>query len=775
VFGDLLRGHRLAVGLTQDELAESSGLSVRAVADMERGRSARPYRRSVALLAGALGLSGEDGALFAKTARAGTAIGSPAGQPGLARAAAAVPAPVAQRPAVHGPVVPRQLPPAVPGFIGRAGELAALDGLPGQAAGAGGTVVISAIGGTAGVGKTALAVQWGHRVAHLFPDGQLYVNLRGFGPADAPAMTAAEAIRLLLDGIGVAPARIPADPDAQVALYRSMLSGRRMLIFLDNARDPAQVRPLLPGSQSCLVLVTSRNQLTGLAVTDGAHPLILDVLAQEEACDLLARRLGPERVMAEPDAASELIRLCARLPLALAIAAGRAAARPALPLEAMVAELRGTPAWLDALATGDAATDVRTVFSWSCQQLSEPAARMFRLLGVHPGPDITIPAAASLAGISLSRAGEALRELARAHLITEDVAGRYAFHDLLRAYAAERARSQDGDSGCRMALERVLDHYLHTACAAALLLYPNRDLVTLNPPRPEVRPEALADREQALAWFQAERQVLLAAIKQAADGGFRRHAWQLPWAVAIFLGLRGHWREVEVTQLSALASARHLGDLAGQAQAHRFLGKALGCRGAHADARTHLSAALELGRQLGSLALQARVHIDLAWAVGAQGSDQLSHGEQALGLYRMAGHRSGEADALNVIGWQHAQLGRYQETLNYCGQALALQRQLADPNSAVATLDSLGYAHHHLGQYGEAIACYQQAINTHGEAGDLSNLGEMLAHLGDAQQATGDREAARRVWQQSLAILDDLRHPDATGVRDKLGKLATAK
>jgi predicted ATPase len=225
------------------------------------------------------------------------------------------------------PDAPRQLPAAVPRFAGRKAELATLACLLDQAAGAGRTAVIPAISGTAGVGKTALAVHWGHQVAHLFPDGQLYVNLRGFGPADAPVMTLAEAVRLLLDNLVVTPGQVPAGLDAQVALYRSLLAGRRMLIFLDNARDPQQVRPLLPGEPGCLVLVTSRNQLTGLAVADGAHLLSLDVLTGAEARDLLARRLGSGRVAAEPAAAAELIRLCAGLPLALAIAAARAAGR----------------------------------------------------------------------------------------------------------------------------------------------------------------------------------------------------------------------------------------------------------------------------------------------------------------------------------------------------------------------------------------------------------------------------------------------------------------
>ena len=667
------------------------------------------------------------------------------------------------------PGVPRQLPSAVPRFVGRAAELAALTSVLDQAAGTEGTVVISAIAGTAGIGKTALAVHWAHRVASRFPDGQLYVNLRGFGPSGT-AMTPAEAVRLFLDGLGVAPKRIPAGLDAQAALYRSLLAGRRMLIVLDNARDPAQVRPMLPGSLGCLVLVTSRNQLTGLAAGDGARLLTLDVLAEAEAGALLAGRLGTGRSSAEPDAVRELIRLSARLPLALSIVAARAAARPSLPLAVLAAELRDTQVRLDALGTGDAATDLRTVFSWSCQQLSEPAAEMFRLLSVHPGPDHTAPAAASLAGASAGQTRQALAELARAHLIAEPSPGRYTCHYLLRAYAAEQARSCDSDTSRRVALHRVLDHYLHTASAASLLLHPYRDPVTLSPPQPQVQPEKLAGRQQALAWFLAERQVMLTAIGQAASGGFGIHAWQLSWAVATFFNWHGYWHELATTQEAALAAARHLGDRAGQAQAHHYLGQVKMRLGAYAEASTHFAEALEVGRQLGSSTTQARAHIDLGHVFELQGRSRsaLSHADQSLRLYRAAGHRPGEADALNAVGWCHTQLGAHQEALSYCAQALAVYRELGNRHAEGATLDSLGYAHHQLGHYPEAIACYQQAIDVHGDAADLHLRAEMLTHLGDAHQAGGDNEAARRAWQKALAILDDLHHPDADQVRSRL-------
>jgi transcriptional regulator with XRE-family HTH domain len=354
--------------------------------------------------------------------------------------------------------VPHQLPAAVTDFTGRAVEVAALAQIVENAGGGGpGTVVISAIGGTAGVGKTALALHWAHQVAGRFGDGQLYVNLCGFGPSGSPA-TASGAIRGLLDALGIQPECIPASPEAQAGLYRSLLSDKRVLLVLDNALDEQQVRPLLPASAGSLVIITSRNQLSGLVAADGARLLILDVLTHAEAVQALAVRLGAGRAAAEPALVDEIAGLCACLPLALAVTAARAAARPGLPLSALAAELRDAAGRLDALDAGDPAASVRAVFSWSYQQLSADTARMFRLLGLHPGPDISIPAAASLAGTSRSEARRMLGELTRGCLVSEYAPGRYAFHDLLRAYAADQARAHDGQAERATATGRVLDY-----------------------------------------------------------------------------------------------------------------------------------------------------------------------------------------------------------------------------------------------------------------------------------------------------------------------------
>jgi DNA-binding SARP family transcriptional activator len=472
--------------------------------------------------------------------------------------------PAAQVPAPAEPVEPDQarlrapvmLPATVPGFTGRARELRALSGLLRRPDW---PVLITAIGGPAGVGKTALAVHWARRAAADFPDGQLYVNLRGFGPADP--LPPAEALRAFLDALGVPAARIPATLDGRQALYRSLLDGRRMLIVLDNARDPAQVRPLLPATPTAMVLITSRSELAGLVASDGARTLTLDVLSGTEAYQLIAARLGEPRVAAEPEAADELIGLCARLPLALAITAARAVTHPGFTLAALTAELRDAKGRLDALSTGEDATDVRAVLSWSYQSLQPPAARMFRLLGLHPGPEITAAAAASLAGTGLAEARRLLRELTRCHLLAEPGAGRYAFHDLLRAYAAEQASALDSDDDHRAATGRMLDHYLHTARSADLQLNPLREPITRLPPPPRcgVTPETIGSRQRALAWFEAELQVLQAIVNLAAETGFDVHAWQIPWAMVDFLDTRGYWREWAATQRPAVAAAKRYG------------------------------------------------------------------------------------------------------------------------------------------------------------------------------------------------------------------------
>ncbi|HEV7452929.1 MAG TPA: BTAD domain-containing putative transcriptional regulator, partial [Pseudonocardiaceae bacterium] len=369
------------------------------------------------------------------------------------------------------PPVPRQLPTHTPHFVGRTAELRQLTTLLNTTTAGGGTVVITAIDGTAGIGKTALALHWAHQAAERFPDGQLYVNLRGFDPTNTPVHPT-EALRGFLDAFEISPERIPTSVDAQGGLYRSLLTDRRVLVVLDNARDAEQVRPLLPASPTCLVVITSRNQLAGLIAQQGARPVTLDVLTPQEARALLSRHLGPARVSAEPHAITDLINHSARLPLALAIVAARAATHPGFALRVLAKELANEHTRLDALDTGDPTSSVRAVFSWSYQHLSPPAARMFRLLGLHPGPDIALPAATQLTDTPPHQARETLGELTRTHLLTQHTPGRYTFHDLLRAYATHLSTTHDSPDDQHAALTRLFDHYLHTAAAAMDTLQP---------------------------------------------------------------------------------------------------------------------------------------------------------------------------------------------------------------------------------------------------------------------------------------------------------------
>jgi DNA-binding SARP family transcriptional activator/tetratricopeptide (TPR) repeat protein len=666
-----------------------------------------------------------------------------------------------------GAAVPRQLPAAVSHFTGRAAELAALTRLLDQGgAGGPGTVVI---GGTAGVGKTALAVHWAHRVAGRFGDGQLYVSLRGFDASGTPA-TAAGAIRGLLDALGVPPGQIPPGLEAQAGLYRSLLADRRMLILLDNARDEQQVRPLLPGSPSSLVLVTSRSQLGGLGATEGAWLISLDVLTHAEAVQLLAARLGTARAAAESAAVSRIANLCACLPLALAVAAARSAARPGFPLAALAAELADSAGRLDALDVGDPGSSVRAVFSWSTRQLTSEAARMFRLLGIHPGPDISVSAAASLAALAEADARRLLRELGRAHLIAEHVPGRYAFHDLLHAYAAEQARHTDSDSDWREATGRVLDHYLHTAAGAGRLLAPAGEPVVLALPRPGTGAGRPADHGQALAWYEAEHQVLLAAIALAAGSGFDTHAWQLAWAISPFLQARGHWQEWGATQRIALDAATRLGDAAAQAISGRLLAKACTELGDHDQARGHYASSLRLYQRLSNRLGEAKIQHGLGLAAERQGRhvEALGHAEQALRLYQAIGDKANEAEALNSVGWHYGLLGDYQQARAFCRQALTLSTEAGNRWIEGPAWDSVGYAEHHLGNLAEAAACYQRALSLHRRSGDRFSEAGTLTHLGDTRHATGQLARARQAWQQALAILEDLQHPDAGQARAKL-------
>jgi tetratricopeptide (TPR) repeat protein len=523
-------------------------------------------------------------------------------------------------------------------------------------------------------------------------------------------------------------------------------------------------------------VVTSRNQLASLVIAEGAHPLTLDLLAHDESRELLARRLGPDRIAAEPAAVDEIIARCARLPLALAIVAARAGTHPQFSLQALAAELADRGDRLDALASGDLIGDVRAVFSWSYHALTPDAAGLFRLLGLHPGPDISAPAAASLAGHPAARVRPLLLELARANLVTEQAPGRYTFHDLLRAYAIELAQATDSDADRRSAIQRALDHYVHTACAAAVQLNPYRDPIGPAAPLDGVTPQVLTGYDAAFGWFTAEHAVLLRAVDFAAPAGFPEHTWQVAWALADFLERQGHWTDWANTQRLALAAAQQLADPGRQAHAHRVLARAYTILTQYGEAERHLRYALDLYRDLDDLAGQASTHLSMGPVFERQGRgrESLHHAQLAYDLFLATGHQYGQANALNSVGWCHAMLGEHEEALSCCEQALVLHRDVGDRHGEAATWDSLGYTHFAMGNHGPAATCYQEALDLYRAMGDRYEEAATLTNLGGTLHAAGRADDAREAWQQSLLILDDLDHPDADEVRAKLDDLKRA-
>jgi DNA-binding SARP family transcriptional activator/tetratricopeptide (TPR) repeat protein len=654
---------------------------------------------------------------------------------------------------------PAQLPRDIVGFAGRRDDLARLDAV---AATVGPGLRICGIWGTPGVGKTTLAVHWAQRVRDRFPDGQLYVDLRGFDPSALP-MSAAEAVRGFLDALGVPASRQPATADTQTALYRSLLADRRTLVVLDNARDADQVRPLLPGAPGCLVLVTSRNRLTGLVATDGLRPITLDLLDRHDARELLAARIGQDRVAAEPAAVDALVDRCARLPLALAIAAARAVSDPEQPLAALAAELTDKSASLDPLEPGDDASDLRRVFSWSCSAISAPALRLFRLLSLHPGPEIAEAAAASLAGVPMRQTRALLGELVRAHLITERSGHRYVCHDLLRAFAAEDVEDSIGP------LRRLLDHYVATASSAARLVLASRQPMTLDPPADGVTVTSLVELTAAMQWFAAEYPALLALLQRAAAAGFDRHVWQLAWSLRDFFDRSSLRDEQACVQHAGLAAAQRLGDRAGQADAHRSLGRANADQGLFDDAGRHYQRAFELYGELGNHLGQARVHMSMGMLSQRQGDicRSLDHHRQALALFDLAEDNPGRANAHNNIALNLLHLGDYAAALEHGETALAYVHKL-EPWSEASVWDTLSRIHLRSGCPERAVDCGQRALKLIQRVGDRFYESVALVSLADAYEAADNQAAAVEALRSALAILDELDHAEAARVRERL-------
>ncbi|RKT54414.1 AfsR/SARP family transcriptional regulator [Saccharothrix australiensis] len=685
------------------------------------------------------------------------------------------------------PVVPHQLP-AAPGlFTGRVTELAALDRTLADAAGdgrsdasrdpsaPGATVVISAIGGAGGIGKTWLALAWAHRWAERFPDGQLFVDLRGFSPT-GPPMAPDEAVRGFLDALGADPDRLPTDPDARAARYRSLVADKRMLLVLDNAATADQVVPLLPGTDSCAVVITSRNRLAGLIARHGARPLHLDVLTGAESRQLLVARLGAERVAAEEPAVADLIGLCGGFPLALGLIAARAVAEPHLPLAETVAELREFG--LDALDSEDPTGSLPTVLSWSLHRLTDEQRTAFALLGIAPGPDIGLPAAVHLTGQPEARTLKDLRALEGHFLLDRRPHGRYAMHDLVRAYAATTARDHLPDPVRRSALERVVDFYLHTAHAADQLLNPHRQPIRLDPPSPGTHPAAPRDLSDALAWLDTHHHHLLAAQRTAAEHHRHHAVWQLAWSLYSFHQRRGHVHDNLAVWQAALHAAEHLSDPTTGILAHRYLGTALVWLDRNEEGTEHLHQALASARQHHDAFHQAVTHHDLSTAWERRGDDRqaLEHARHALDLHRALGNPVWEARALNAVGWYAARLGDYDTARDHCQAALALFRSHHDPHGEAATQDSLGWIDHNAGHHHDrAVAHYHEALALFRALGDTYEVANTLDRLGHLHTMLGHHDQAGAAWREALQLYREQdRHPDAERVQRQLDDLDSA-
>jgi tetratricopeptide (TPR) repeat protein len=709
-----------------------------------------PPRQAVQRLAAVLEADGIDaGRLLLLHERAAVPAQDAGGAPGASARGA--------------PVPPRQVPSVTPDFTGRAAELAQLGHLADQARGGAGTGVV-VLTGTAGVGKTTLANYFCQRVAARFPGGQLYVNLRGFDPGGRP-VAASAALRGFLEALGADQEPATDDLDALAARYRSLVAGRGMIIVIDNARDERQARPLIPGSPDCLVIVTSRNELAGLQA-QGARVLTLAPFTSDDARDFLVRRLGAVRVGDEREAAAELAERCAGLPLAMSVAAAHAAARPGLALAELAGELRSRR--LDRLETGDSETSARAVFSWSYDDLPAQARRMFRLLGVDPGPDIGVPAAASLAALPAADAHAALRALAAAHLATEHAPGRFALHDLLRAYAAELAERDDGPDRAHAAERRLLDYYLHNGRPGTLLLASATDFGDVGAPAAGVLTDPPGTVEDAMSWFAAESGPLRAACARAAERDLAPYNWQLPWVIAPYLIFQGHLADSAAAQRSAADSAERAGDLRGLGYARYCLAQALDLGGDGPDAERQLRLSLSAFTAVGDGTGQGMALYGLSHVLRGQEryAEALPAAREALRLRAEHGPPAAVATSETSLGVICAQLGRYDEAVEHCERALRIAEAAGLGMYQGEALCYLGLAHVRAGAYAAAADCYRRATDAWRAIGDQADLAATLILLAKAEEAAGDTAAADRDRTAGEDILGGMPPADAARIRE---------
>ncbi|MEV4481694.1 ATP-binding protein [Micromonospora coxensis] len=644
---------------------------------------------------------------------------------------------------------PRQLPGDVHGFVNRVEELGSLNRLLVDEAV---RATLFVLCGTAGVGKTALALRWAHAVRQRFPDGQLYANLRGYDPGQPSRPE--QVLDRFLRALGVPPSAVPADLEDREALYRSRLADRRVLVLLDNAATVRQVRPLLPGTSSCLVIVTSRSMLSGLVSRDGGRRLTLRMLSEDDAVTLLQDVTADYRTGDDPQELAELARLCARLPLALRIAAERAASRPFMPLGELIQDLRNESALWDALTTeeGEEADAVRTVFAWSYRALDSSAARLFRLLGLHPGPDVSAPTAAALADVPVGQVRQPLDALVRAHLVEQSAPGRYQLHDLLRAYAVDQARHLESEKSRRAALSRVVRWYLHTADAALGRTLPFYRTVPLDPPT-DVTPLTFATAGEADAWFTIEQDNLVAATRAAADTGSPRVAWHLAVLLRSVFMHRNAFDAWFATARIGLAAARSLDDRRAEAEALESLGKAHFQSRQLVEAAEQHQAALAIRREIGdehgmavsinALGLLALRHRRLTDALGYFG--------ESLTIFTRRDDRRWRALLLSNLAETRYELSDLAEAVPLLEQALAVQRAIEDRGQEGNSLFFLSMTLRELGRTGEALAAIEAALAI-AETGSPVWLAHWLVEYARVQRALGQPAAALEAAHRAATI-----------------------
>ena len=742
-FAGLLRKLRREARLTQEELAEAAGVSLRAVSYLERGVVTSPQKDTVRLLADALGLIGPARAGFEAAAR-GRAV------PGGVAAAT------------------RTLPRDIASFTGRQQEL---EQLTKAVAGAGGVVGIHAIGGMAGVGKTAFAVHAAHRLADRFPGGQIFLPLHGHTPGQRP-VDPADALASLLLTAGVAPAQIPPGLEARMALWRDRLAGRQLLLILDDAVGSEQVLPLLPGSGGSLVLVTSRRHLTGL---EDATAVSLDTLPPGEAAALLVRLAGRAGLSPAGPRVAEIVRLCGFLPLAIGMVARQLYHHPAWSVAGRAAELAAARDRLELMAAEN--VSVAAAFDLSYADLAGDQQRLFRRLGLHPGADVDAYAAAALDGTDLEAARRGLEALYDQYLLAEPAQGRYRMHDLIREHARALAGRADPDRDRDQATGRLLDYYQQTAARADALIgrQPRPAPSAADGTVPAAGP-VLASREQALAWARAERASLLACLDHATATGQHARVIGLTAGLAGLLRSDGPWAEAITRHEAAVQAALHLGDRLGQAGALNSLGEVRRLTGDYPAAAQVLEQALGIYRDLGDRLGQANALLELAPVRRLTGDYPAAAQvlEQALGIYRDLGHRLGQANVLLYLGIVRRLTGDYPAAAQDLEQALGIYRELGHRGGEAQTLNETGTLYRVSGDLAQAEECHQRALDLARAIASFWDEAHALAGLGRCALAAGSAAQAGILLRQALEIFQRIGAAEADGVARELAALAEA-